>query len=298
MKIVNTFMPFVAFLLFVSCGGKDKEYDATGTFEATEVTVSAEQNGRLLSLDVDEGNIVEAGRQVGVVDTVQLYLKALQIGAAKNVYAYQRPDVKKQVAATRQQLEKARQEQARFKALVADGAANKKLLDDATSQVAVLKRQLDALISQLSTSTNSLNAQMGRADIEREQVADQLRKCHIASPISGTVLEKYAEQGEYAVVGKPLFKVADIKNMYLRAYVTSQQLKSVRIGQPVAVFADYGGEARKEYRGRVSWISSKAEFTPKTILTDDERADLVYALKVAVKNDGMIKIGMYGEVRF
>ncbi len=284
--------------MLFACGKGEKPYDATGTFEATEVTVSAEQNGNLLRFAVEEGDSLVAGCQVGVIDTVQLYLKALRIGALKSVYAAQRPDVGKQVAATRQQLAKAQQEQARFETLVADGAANSKLLDDARSQVAVLRRQLAAQMSTLSTSTHSLNAQMSTVDIERQQVADQLRKCHIVSPVSGLVLEKYAEQGEYAVIGKPLFKVADINKMYLRAYVTSSQLASVRIGQSVKVFADYGDGVRKEYKGTVVWISSKAEFTPKTILADDERADLVYAVKVAVLNDGLIKIGMYGEVKF
>ena len=204
----------------------------------------------------------------------------------------------KQVATTRQQLAKAREEYDRFAALVKDGAANRKTLDDARSQMQVLERQLEAQLSSLNTSTNSLNAQMGTADVQKLQVADQLRKCHIISPISGTILEKYMEQGEYASVGKPLFKIADISNMYLRAYVTSAQLEKVKIGQQVKVFADYGGQQKKEYTGKVTWISSKSEFTPKTILTDDERADLVYAVKVAVRNDGYVKIGMYGGVKF
>ncbi len=281
-----------------SCGNGEKDYDATGTFEATEITVSAEQNGTLLNFSINEGDNVEAGRQVGLVDTVQLYLKARQIEATKMVYASQRPDMAKQVATTRQQLAKAREEYDRFAALVKDGAANRKTLDDARSQMQVLERQLEAQLSSLNTSTNSLNAQMGTADVQKLQVADQLRKCHIISPISGTILEKYMEQGEYASVGKPLFKIADISNMYLRAYVTSAQLEKVKIGQQVKVFADYGGQQKKEYTGKVTWISSKSEFTPKTILTDDERADLVYAVKVAVRNDGYVKIGMYGEVKF
>jgi len=280
-----------------SCSDKEKEYDATGTFEATEVTVSAEQNGKLLQFDVNEGDKIGYGKQVGLIDTVQLYLKARQIGATKLVYASQRPDMAKQVAATRQQLAKAREEYNRFAGLVKDGAANRKNLDDARSQVQVLERQLEAQLSSLSTSTNSLNAQMGTTDVQKLQVADQLRKCHISAPIAGTVLEKYAEQGEYAMVGKPLFKMADIDNMYLRAYITSAQLKNVKLGQTVKVFADYGNNEKKEYQGKVTWISSKSEFTPKTILTDDERADLVYAIKIAVKNDGYVKIGMYGEVK-
>lgn len=287
----------LATLGLAACGGQEKEYDATGTFEATEVTVSAEQSGTLLNFDLDEGDHLAEGRQVGLIDTVQLYLKARQIGATKLVYAAQRPDLSKQVAATRQQLAKAREEYNRFAGLVKDGAANRKALDDARSQVQVLERQLEAQLSSLNNSTNSLNAQMGTADVEKLQVADQLRKCHIVAPISGTVLEKYAERGEFATVGKPLFKMADTDHMYLRAYLTSEQLKQVKIGQQVKVFADYGNQEKKAYQGHVTWISAKSEFTPKTILTDDERADLVYAVKIAVKNDGGVKIGMYGEVK-
>ena len=298
---MNTIKVYTAGLLAITlaaCNNKENDFDATGTFEATEVTVSAEQNGRLLALDINEGDRVRAGQQVALIDTTQLYLKARQVGATKLVYAAQRPDVSKQIAAVQQQLTKARQEQQRFATLVKDGAANRKALEDAESQVKVLERQLTALQSSLSTSTNSLNAQMGTADIQRLQVADELRKCHIVTPIAGTVLDKYMERGEFATVGKPLFKLADIDNMYLRAYVTTAQLKNVKIGMTAKIFADYGNGDRKEYTGKVTWISPKSEFTPKTILTDDERADLVYAVKIAVKNDGGIKIGMYGEVVF
>lgn len=285
-------------LSLASCTEKEKEYDATGTFEATEVTVAAEQNGKLLQFDVNEGDRIVEGRQVALTDTVQLYLKARQIGATKLVYASQRPDMDKQVAATRQQLAKAREEYYRFAALVKDGAANRKNLDDARSQVQVLERQLEGQLSSLHTSTNSLNAQMGTTDVQKLQVADQLRKCHVTAPITGTVIEKYMERGEFASVGKPLFKMADLDHVFLRAYITSAQLKNVKIGQQVRVFADYGDNEKKEYPGKVTWISSQSEFTPKTILTDDERADLVYAVKIAVKNDGYVKIGMYGEAKF
>ena len=294
---MKNFMIFAAAALLVGCGKKDKDYDATGTFEATEVTVSAEQTGKLMMFDITEGDKIEAGRQVGLIDTVQLYLKARQMGATKLVYSAQKPETQKQIAATRQQIAKARQEVNRYTQLVKEDAANRKLLDDAKSQLQVLERQLEAQTSSLNTSTKSLNAQMGTVDVEKLQVADQLQKCHILSPISGTVLDKYAEPGEFATIGKPLFKIADTDNMYLRAYITSDQLRSVKIGQQVKVFSDYGGGNRKEYRGTVTWISSKSEFTPKTILTDDERADLVYAIKIAVKNDSYIKIGMYGEVK-
>ena len=290
-------MIFAVAALLASCGEKDKDYDATGTFEATEVTVSAEQTGKLMAFDITEGDKIEAGSQVGLIDTVQLYLKARQMGATKLVYSAQKPETQKQIAATRQQIIKARQEVNRYTQLVKEDAANRKLLDDAKSQLQVLERQLEAQTSSLNTSTRSLNAQMGTVDVEKLQIADQLQKCHILSPISGTVLDKYAEPGEFATIGKPLFKIADTDNMYLRAYITSDQLRSVKIGQQVKVFSDYGGGNRKEYRGTVTWISSKSEFTPKTILTDDERADLVYAIKIAVKNDSYIKIGMYGEVK-
>ncbi len=286
-----------AALLLVACGDKDNTFDATGTFEATEVTVSAEQTGKLLRFDVQEGGKVMAGAEVGCIDTVQLYLKARQIGAVRMVYQAQKPNTATQIAALRQQVAKAQQEVDRYTQLVKDGAANRKILDDSRSQLLVLQRQLAAQSATLGTSTRSLTAQMGTADVEKLQVVDQLRKCHIASPISGFVLEKYAEPGEFAVIGKPLFKVADTERLFLRAYITSRQLQQVRLGQRVTVFADYGNEKRS-YPGIIAWIASKSEFTPKTILTDDERADLVYAMKVAVKNDGKIKIGMYGEVNF
>jgi HlyD family secretion protein len=281
----------------VGCGSNDKEFDATGTFEATEVTISAEQSGTLLQLNLEEGDQIEAGREVGLIDTTQIWLKLQQADATKAVYQSQKPEMEKQIAATRQQLEKAKTEQRRYQELVNDGAAPSKMLDDATNQVKVLQRQLDAQISALTTSTNVLNKQMAATDVQKSQLLDQLQKCHIVAPLSGTVLEKFAEQGEFATPGKPLFKMGDTQNMYMRAYVTSAQLQQLKIGQQVKVFADFGNGQRKEYSGTVRWISSRSEFTPKTILTDDERADLVYAVKIAVKNDGDIKIGMYGECR-
>lgn len=284
--------------VLTACNSGDKEYDATGTFEATETTVAAEQAGTLLTFSLEEGDNIEAGTEVGLIDTTQLWLKISQTEASKAVYQSQKPDQEKQIAATRQQLAKARTEQQRYKELVADGAAPSKMLDDASSQVQVLQRQLDAQVSALQTSTNALSRQMDAADVQVRQLRDQLLKCHIKSPASGTVLEKYVERGEYVTPGKPLFKIGDVRHMYLRAYITSAQLNNVRTGQKVKVFADYGGGQKKEYVGTVTWISSRSEFTPKTILTDDERADLVYAVKIAVRNDGYVKIGMYGEVRF
>lgn len=293
--IINCQLSIV--LLLSSCSGDNKDFDATGTFEASEITVSAEQNGRLLSFDITEGTTIKALQQVGLIDTVQLALQAQALGATRESIANQRPDLAKQIAATRQQLEKAEMEQHRFEALLRDKAATQKQVDDAVSAVQVLRKQLEAQVSALNNTTQSLNNQVSATDIQRLQVLDQLQKCHITTPISGTVLNKYMEPGEFATIGKPLFKIADTESMYLRAYVTSAQLSNVKIGQEVKVFADFGGGDRKEYAGVVTWISDRSEFTPKTILTKDERADLVYAVKIAVKNDGFIKIGMYGEMK-
>ena len=299
----HTFFALVYFgiltlFFFSSCKEKEKEYDATGTFEATETTVFAEQSGALLTFSVNEGDNIEANMEVGLIDTTQTWLKIQQLHATKEVYRSQKPDMERQIAATRQQLVKARQDEQRYRELVDDGAAPSKMLDDASSQVKVLQRQLDAQISSLSTSSRALDKQTAAAEVQVSQLSDQLRKCHIITPTKGTVLEKYVERGEFVSIGKPLFKMADTENMYMRAYVTSAQLQNIKIGQQVKAFADYGNNQRKEYQGTISWISSRSEFTPKTILTDDERADLVYAIKVAIKNDGFVKIGMYGQVKF
>ena len=287
----------VVALMMTACGNNEKEYDATGTFEATETTVFAEQSGTLLSFDVNEGDKMEAAREVGLIDTTQTWLKIQQMDATKAVYHSQKPDMERQIAATRQQLAKAQQDEQRYRELVADGAAPSKMLDDATSQVKVLRKQLDAQISSLNTQLSTLNSQLSTAEVQKAQLQDMLRKCHIMTPTKGTILEKYVERGEFVSIGKPLFKIADTESMKLRAYVTSAQLQNLKIGQKVKVFANYGDGQRKEYAGTISWISSRSEFTPKTILTDDERADLVYAVKVAIKNDGFVKIGMYGEVK-
>ena len=233
--------------MLASCGNNEKEYDATGVFEATEVTVAAEQSGALMHFDINEGDELALGKEVGLVDTTQIWLKIQQAGATKAVYQSQKPDREAQIAATRQQLAKAKQEQQRYKELVADGAAPSKMLDDAINQVQVLQKQLDAQISSLNTNTNVLNKQMEATDVQVDQLRDQLRKCHILVPIKGTVLEKYVEKGEFVAIGKPLFKMADTEQMFIRAYVTSAQLKDIKVGQQAKVFADYGDGQKKEY---------------------------------------------------
>ena len=248
----------MAVWMFAACGNGVPDYDATGTFEATEVTVSAEASGKLLRLEVEEGTRLKAGEEVGLVDTVQLYLKKLQLEASMKSVESQRPDLAKQIAATKQQIATAQREKKRVENLLAAGAANQKQLDDWDSQIALLQRQLIAQESSLLNSTNSLTEQGNSVGIQVVQVEDQLNKCHILSPIEGTVLAKYAEAGELASVGKPLFKVGEIDRMYLRAYVTSEQLSQVKLGDEVTVYSDYGNSEQKAYPGVVTWISDRS----------------------------------------
>ncbi len=288
----------LATTLLSACGNEKGKYDATGTFEATEVIVSSEASGKLLDFNVTEGDQLQQGKEVGYVDTVQLYLKKLQLQANTTTVRSRRQDIGKQIAAIKQQIVTQEREKRRWENLVKSNAGNQKQLDDINSQIAYLQKQLIAQTSTLENNNAGVNGESSSLDIQIAQLNDQLSKCHIISPINGTVLSKYAEKGELATPGKALFKVADIENMFLRAYITSDQLSQIKIGQKVKVFADYGGENVKEFPGTVTWISNKSEFTPKGILTKNERANLVYAVKVAVKNSGEIKIGMYGEVSF
>ena len=300
----------ISFVL-AACGNKEKEYDATGTFEATEVTVSAKATGELKSFDISEGQTVEQGAVVGSIDAYQLQqtseqleAQKRQLGATRSATDSRRLDLEKQLSSINQQIANAQRERQRFTELVADGAVPKKQLDDINYQIKVLERQREATRDQIRSNNASLaeqskgiGAQIDGLNAQQRQIADQIANAQVKAPIAGTVLEKYVERGEFVAIGKPLFKMADVQNMYLRAYVTSSQLKDLKIGQKVTVFADYGDKQKKTYEGTIAWISSRSEFTPKTILTDDERADLVYAVKVAIKNDGFVKIGMYGEVK-
>ena len=220
----------VALIMLAACGKGIPSYDATGTFEATEVIVSAEAAGKLLRLEVEEGTRLKAGEEIGLVDTVQLYLKKLQLEASMKSVESQRPDLAKQIAATKQQIATAEREKKRVENLLAAGAANQKQLDDWDAQVKLLERQLVAQESSLQNSTNSLIEQGNSVAIQVAQMEDQLAKCHVQSPIEGTVLAKYAEAGELAAIGKPLFKVAEVDRMYLRAYITSEQLSQVKLG--------------------------------------------------------------------
>lgn len=281
--------------LAASCG-TEAEFDAQGTFEATEVVVSSEATGRILNFEVEEGMAVEANQMVGAIDSVQLHLQRKQLVAQQSALLGSRPDVKKQVAALREQIAKQNEELRRVENMLKDGAATKKQKDDIEAQIKILERQLDATLSTLDKNTSTINNNSAALEAQIAALDDRISKCRIISPVGGTVLVKYAEAGELASVGKPLMKVADLNNIYLRAYFTSDQLASIKLGDEVKVVADFGGEERYDYTGRVAWISSESEFTPKTIQTKDSRANLVYAVKIAVENDGRLKIGLAGEV--
>lgn len=283
-------------LLTAACG-RSGDFDATGTFEATEVVVSAEAAGRILRFDAEEGDVLEAGRQVGAIDTVQLYLQKLQLERQRASVVSNRPDIAKQAASLREQIAKQQTERRRVENLLRDGAATTKQLDDIDAQIKVLNGQLEAQLSTLRNNAASIDENSSSIDLQIARIEDQLAKCRIASPVAGTVLAKYSEAGELASVGRPLMKVANLDRIYLRAYFTSDQLAGLKLGQEVTVTADFGGDSRIDYPGRIVWIASESEFTPKTIQTRDSRANLVYAAKIAVENDGRLKIGLYGEVR-
>lgn len=308
-KIIFLSLPI---LFCISCNKKEKDFDATGIFEATEITVSAQASGEVQQLDITEGQSLDSGARVGQIDVYQLVQKQNELEAAKQqIYANKAAtdsrqlDLNKQLASLQQQISHAQRERQRFARLVQDGAVPRKQLDDLNDQISVLQRQMAATSDQLRSNnaafaeqSKGLQAQIKGVEAQQRQLERQIQNATIIVPKDGVVLEKFVEAGEFVGVGKPLFKLAQMDHVYLRAYVTSAQLKSVMLGQKVKVYADYGGGQQQEYGGKVTWISSRSEFTPKTIVTDDERADLVYAVKIAIKNDGRVKIGMYGEVKF
>ena len=287
----------ITMLLTAAACNRNTDFDATGTFEATEVVVSAETNGRITAFDAEEGDTVEALEQVGAIDTVQLYLQKLQLQRSAASVRSTKPDISRQLSSLRERISKQQTERRRIESLLKDGAATEKQLDDVDAQLKVLNSEYDAMLSTLENNTASIDANSSAIDLQIAQIDDRLAKSRIISPIGGTVLAKYAEAGELATVGRPLMKVADLNAIYLRAYFTSEQLADLNIGQEVTVTADFGGDSRFDYKGRITWISSKSEFTPKTIQTRNSRANLVYAVKIAVRNDGRLKIGTYGEVR-
>ena len=296
MKIIFRF--FIITIFLDACSDRGTSFDASGTFEAIEVIVSSEVTGTLEQLDIREGSMAEKGQVLGWIDTTQLYLRKKQLLAQVDAILSRRPDIATQLAAYHVQLESAVREQRRIQNLLKADAATQKQLDDANAQVSVIGRQMEAHRSSLDVSSRALISETLPLSVQVEQLEDQLRRARIVNPLKGTILTQYAETHELVTVGKPLYKIADISELALRAYITGNQLPGIKLDQKTQVFVDDGSGGYKEYPGTVTWISSKAEFTPKTIQTKEERADLVYAIKVMVHNDGFLKIGMYGEVKF
>lgn len=285
----------MALAALASCKG-EYNYDAQGTFEATEVTISSETNGKITAFDVNEGDTLKMGDRIATIDSVQLYLQKMQLLRQNASVLKSRPDVSKQVAALKTQLNNAVREKSRLENLLKDGAATKKQLDDAAAAIEVLRNQLEATQLNLKNNVSSLDENASMIELQIAQADDLLKKCSIVSPIDATVLAKYAEAGEITAAGRPLLKIADMNRLFLRAYFTSEQLADIKIGQEVNVNADFGGDKQIPYKGKIVWISSESEFTPKTIQTKESRSNLVYAVKVAVENDGRLKIGLSGEV--
>ena len=260
------------------------------------VTVSAETAGKLVAFDVEEGDSITMGQQVGIVDTTLLSLQQKQLLSQQLATEKSSPDIAAQAAALRSQIAHQQNECDRVARLLAEGAATQKQSDDANAQLRTLRGQLEGLLSTLDKNRSSITESASALQYQREQIEEQIRKSHIIAPITGTVLQKYAEQGEYATPGRPLFKMADLGGIYLRSYFTASQLSNISIGQQVTVIADFGGDEQYEYPGTIIWIAQESEFTPKSIQTRDSRANLVYAVKISVKNDGRLKLGQYGEV--
>jgi HlyD family secretion protein len=295
-----------------SCHDNRPETDASGVFESDEVIVSAEQTGKLLSFPIKEGDTLRKGVLAGTIDINNVILQKQQIQASIQALRQKTTDprpqleyVKRQLAVQQSQLAQQQREKARTENLLKADAATQKQLDDINSMIDQLQKQIDASRQQIVLFNSNIATQNRTVFSEKEpleknvaQIQDQIDKGQVINPITGTVLTKYALEGEMATTGKALYKIANLDTLTLRAYATGAQLTSVRLGQPVKVYTDQGAKNYKQYEGQIYWISDKSEFTPKTIQTKDERANLVYAVKIRVKNDGYLRIGMYGEVKF
>ena len=283
--------------MFAACASKNKNYDASGMFEATEVIISAEITGKILTLNIIEGKKIESSQIIGLIDTTQLYLQKVQLLQSKKQVGARKQNVNTQLASLEEQLAYQQREKMRIEKLIAAKAGNTKQLDDIDAQIAIIQKQIAATKENLEKSNQGVLDNTGLVDAQIAAINDQISKAYIKSPFSGTVLVKYAEAGEVTTMGRPLFKIADLDHIYLRAYITSAQLTQIKLEQQVKIYSDFGKKEYREYDGIITWISSEAEFTPKTIQTKDERANLVYPIKILVKNDGYLKIGMYGDVR-
>lgn len=295
---MKTFSALLVIFAIAFCGcDKAPEYDASGNFEATAVTLSAETPGKILEFEIEEGDTIRAGQFVALIDTAQLHYQRRQLLFQQSASTAGRPDISLQLASMRRDLEKQITEKRRIENLLADGAATTKQLDDINAAISMLRDRIAAQESTLRNSTASIDESSSAIQSQIERISDQIADCYITSPIAGTVLTKFCQAGEYVMPGKPLLKVGDLDKIYLRAYFTSAQLADIRLGQSVTVIANFGGDKLFEYPGTITWISSESEFTPKNIQTQDSRSNLVYAVMIAVRNDGRLKIGGYGNVK-
>lgn len=274
-----------------SCSNSNDKADGYGNFEATEITISAENNGKLMQFDVDEGNILKKEAFIGYIDTIPLALKREQLQVSKAVISSKSKGVLSQIDVLNAKLETAMLNKNRAENLLKDNAGTQKQLDDINGEIEVLKQQILSIEIQNAPVVNEIK----NVDLQIKQLDDQIEKSKIINPIDGTVLEKYAEANEVTAFGKPLYKIADLSTMNLRVYISETQLPDIKIGQEVMVKID-NTDGMKSYSGTISWIASQAEFTPKIIQTKEERVALVYAVKIDVKNDGSLKIGMPGEM--
>lgn len=311
MKKINFILSVLTALVFASCNNNGNKFDASGTFEAEEVIVSSEIPGRLLSFTVKEGSMLSKDSVVGLVDAANLALQKEQVEASISALNQKTADVTPQVQllydqlkVQQAQLQNLEHEKARIENLLKADAATGKQLDDIKFQIealqkqmAVTRQQVAVQVNNVSTQNRSILSESAPLQKRAAQLQDQLQRSNIINPTSGTVLTKYVQAGEIIGAGKALYKIADLSTLNLRAYVTGDQFSKIKLNQPVKVMIDDGNDKYKEYNGTITWISDKAEFTPKTIQTKEERANLVYAVKINVKNDGLLKIGMFGEVK-
>lgn len=293
LKLLITVLP----LLFTGCGDIDDDFDACGQIEAVDVIVSAESNGKIISLDVPEGAVLAKGECVGVIDSVQIYLQKMELISRKQNAASRIVDIKKQLAPQKSRLENLMVDKERYVNLLAKDAGTQKQVDDIEFQIAVSKGEIDAQTQTYQNNNSGVESELAMYDVQIAQKEDMLRKCRIVSPVAGTVLTRYVEEGETVTSGKPIFRIADMNDVYVRAYFSTSQLADLKIGSKVKVYPDDGSNKLKEYEGTVTWISEQAEFTPKNIQTRDDRADLVYAVKISIANDGYLKLGMYAYVK-
>lgn len=283
--------------LAAGCGLKEPEFDACGQVNATEVTVSAESGGRIVWLEVEEGDRFGKGELVGQIDSVQVWLQMEELVRRKESAMVKLVDIDCQMKSQYARMENLESELERSRSLLAKDAGTRKQVDDLESEISVLEGQIAAAEQNYRQTNESVRAEIATIDVQIAQMADKLKKCRITAPVAGTVLEKYAEEGEMVTSGRQLFKIADMENVHVRAYFTSAQLAGLHQGDKVKVIPDDGTPEPPVYEGVVTWISDEAEFTPKNIQTRDERADLVYAVKIALRNDGRLRLGMYAYVR-